>query len=501
MIPQFFQPSVNLPAAMTTNTPLTTPKVLIIIVTWNKKFYVLQLLNSLKNINYPNEAIDIVVVDNASNDDTVPAIQQQYPQVHLIQNSENVGGTGGFNTGMQWAFDQPDGQYEYLWLLDNDVMVHCNALSQLVNILESHADISIAGSTMMQLDYPWRINEMGCFFDFMSGTLILNRHHEELPVLRSRSPESLAADDTLSLTHLLMHCQAFMDVDYVAAASLLIRMKVAKDTGLWKDFFIHFDDVEWCLRIGEAGHRIVVAADSIIWHLSAAAKVPTWVLYYDNRNMLVTLRDHGASKKVLCDTMRRTLQAAKHYALIGKPDISRLHKAALDDFLNNQLGKKDIKLDAPYQPNQNISKVLMDSRIKRILIGDVNLQATHIQMPIMQALQQRQDLQVTCLTQLNGLRIFQLPRAKFLALPSGRLRRWWHYWKLRDQFDLVIQSDYASYPVFSWLSPQIIFINDDGFCVRPRPHWRDVWQAWSWWWQFKWRGAFCKQLQLDKRKR
>ena len=129
-------------------------KILIIIVTWNKQDYVINLLNSLKHIQYPLENLDILVVDNASNDDTVKLIRQKFPTVKLICNSENLGGTGGFNTGLAWAFEQAEDTYEYLWLLDNDVVVHENALQELLNTLDQNPDAAIADSTMMQLDYP-----------------------------------------------------------------------------------------------------------------------------------------------------------------------------------------------------------------------------------------------------------------------------------------------------------------------------------------------------------
>ncbi|OQW94160.1 MAG: hypothetical protein BWK79_07335, partial [Beggiatoa sp. IS2] len=115
----------------------TTPKILIIIVTWNKKNYVLDLLASLAMQDYPIESIDVLVIDNASTDGTSEAITSQFPQVKLLCNKENLGGTGGFNTGLQWAFAQPLDYYEYLWLLDNDVLVHQQALSALVALLES----------------------------------------------------------------------------------------------------------------------------------------------------------------------------------------------------------------------------------------------------------------------------------------------------------------------------------------------------------------------------
>ncbi len=107
-------------------------------------------------------------------------LKKDFPNVQVIENSENLGGTGGFNTGLQYAFDQPDGKYDYLWLLDNDVQVHYNALSELISLLESEQDVAIAGSTMMQLTSPWRINEMGAFVDLGRGTLLLNRHRQKV---------------------------------------------------------------------------------------------------------------------------------------------------------------------------------------------------------------------------------------------------------------------------------------------------------------------------------
>jgi len=267
--------------------------ILIIIVTWNKKNYVLELLDSVATLAGSDYSIDIVVVDNASEDGTVEVIKEQYPQVKLICNSENIGGTGGFNTGLKWAFENE--KYEYLWLLDNDVVVHKNALVELVSVLEINKDIAIAGSTMMQLDFPHKINEIGAFIDRTNGQIKLNRHLETIPAWQGNSAQELLNKD-VDLSKQLSSCLSYMDVDYVAAASLLIRANVAKEAGLWRDYFIHFDDIEWCLRIADMGHRVVVSSKSLIWHLSAVAKISTWILYYDNRNVLDLLENHGATQ-------------------------------------------------------------------------------------------------------------------------------------------------------------------------------------------------------------
>ncbi|MGH7791259.1 MAG: glycosyltransferase family 2 protein, partial [Thermodesulfobacteriota bacterium] len=94
---------------------LHKPKVAVVIVSWNKKDYLLSLLNSLRNINY--EHYEIIVVDNGSTDGSAEAIREEFPDIHTIAHLENIGGTGGFNTGMRYAL--LEGGFKYIWLLDN----------------------------------------------------------------------------------------------------------------------------------------------------------------------------------------------------------------------------------------------------------------------------------------------------------------------------------------------------------------------------------------------
>jgi len=464
---------------MTTKNGTTAPEILIIIVTWNKKQYVLELLASLAKQNYPK--LDILVIDNASNDGTVAAIKQTYPQVNLLSNPENLGGTGGFNAGLQWAFEQPEDRYQYLWLLDNDVLVHHRALPELVTLLENNPDIAVAGSTMMQLDYPWQINEMGAFLDHHLGRLMLHRHLERVPAWQGCSVQELLTIET-DLSKHLIHCLPYMDVEYVAAASLLVRASVAKKAGLWRDYFIHFDDVEWCLRIRALGHRVVVSAKSLIWHLSAAAKIPTWVLYYDNRNVLDLFKTHGADARSLQRLIRYILKKAVYYHLIGKPDLAQLHYEAIADFQAGNTGKKEIKLAHSYKKNTHIKQVFLNPTIKRVLIAwSVNLYATGIQGTLAQVQLQRPDLQIDCMITPDGMAVYQLPRTGFIRFSTFKLKRWFTYWRLRGSYDLIIQSDYQVVIGLSWLNSRLLFINDEGFCERPSPKFGDVWYALKRW--------------------
>lgn len=287
--------------------------VLIIIVTYNKKEYVTNLLKSLKDIDYKNH--DVVVIDNASIDGTEEHLRENFPDVTVIRNSENKGGSGGFNTGLSYAFERE--KYEYYWLLDNDVVVSKDALRILVSTLNDNSDIAVAGSQMCQLDNPGVTNEIGAYVDLHKGRLVLNRH----------------------LTRKRNNSTGIFDVDYIAAASLLVRADVAKKAGPWEDFFIHFDDVDWCLRIKKMGHMVVGVADSVIWHLSAAEKPITWQQYYDARNMLFLLNTHASRRDVARFGRRKCLQAI-HAELRGLTPVAEYILDAIEDFHNDVKGKK-----------------------------------------------------------------------------------------------------------------------------------------------------------------
>lgn len=452
-----------------------SPTVLVIIVTWNKKAYVVDLLQSLQNLRYPSERLDVVVVDNASSDGTAEVLQRDFPGIHVIENSENLGGTGGFNTGLRYAFAQPEGKYDYLWLLDNDVQVHRNALTELVTLLESEQDAAVAGSTMMQLTTPWRINEMGSFVDLHRGRLLLNRHREDVPGLEGKPLEELHSMD-IDLSGYLEDCRPSMDVEYIAAASLLIRSRVAREAGLWDDYFIHYDDVEWCLRIARTGHRILVSARSLIWHLPAEYKVPTWILYYDNRNVQYLLEKHAPEN---VRGLRRWIRKkALYYMLLGKNDLARLHLEALKDYRQRKTGRKDIVLDNCYFPPAHVEELLHSDGIRRILIPwTVDLDKSGLHDIVAAAMKKRSDLRVDCLEpppfveDAPGCRIHG---AGSVRTPAGRMKRWYSYLRRYNHYDLLLQSDYQPILPLTAAAERTLYVNYEGVSLRDRPGLKNI---------------------------
>lgn len=448
---------------------MTFAKILIVIVTWNKEEYVLNLLESIGSLVYQKDCIDILLIDNASQDNTVQNVSEKFPDVAIIRNESNLGGTGGFNTGLKWASEQPQGKYDYLWLLDNDVVVNQRALIELVDLLENNSDAAIAGSSMMQLDYPWRVNEVGSYYSRATGSLVLNYHGFAIEQWKGRPVEELLTTE-LDLADYIPDFNSYIDVDYVAAASLLVRAEVAREAGLWDDFFIHFDDVEWCLRIARRGYRVLASCRSLIWHMSAAAKVPTWVLYYDSRNLLKVMSQYTHAGENNHAAVNHELKRAVYYALIGRMELAQLFIMAVDDYSNDSLGKREIQLP-PMESHltQELNDLpFMDPEIRTVLVSwNVNLYSTGLQELLVKASKKRPDLKIDFLTMPGGFEKHQMPSADFIPFPVKRIFGYLKYWQMRKRYDLVIQSEYQRVIGLSWIGGKIMFVSNTEYCLRP----------------------------------
>lgn len=122
----------------------------VVICNYNKKEYVLKNIESLHQQDM--DGFDIYVVDNASNDGSADAVRAAYgDSVYLICNENNLGGTGGFNTGIRAVMEK---DYSYILLLDNDVVLKEDALSTLYKDMEDNPDIGIMGAKILKMDYP-----------------------------------------------------------------------------------------------------------------------------------------------------------------------------------------------------------------------------------------------------------------------------------------------------------------------------------------------------------
>lgn len=301
-----------------------TPKILAIIVNWNKKEYLKNLLESLERLE--GTPFDIVVVDNASSDGSPGFVRENFPHVHVHETGDNLGGTGGFNAGMCYGLTHEKG-YEYFWLLDNDVKVHAGALDALFRVMQSDPMIAIAGSTILDMEDESNVLEAGARIDWR--TLGLD-HNASGPRSRIRPGQTF-------------------ECDYVAACSLLARVRAIEQVGIWDPvYFLYFDDVDWGIRMKQAGWRVVATSDSLIEHENyfkrriSSGSVPR---YLCRRNELYTawrLCPSGLPRaRLLANLFRLTLSSADQLEFDGFPGFSKAHHRAVADFFSNRMGRPD----------------------------------------------------------------------------------------------------------------------------------------------------------------
>lgn len=243
------------------------PKVSIVIVNHNKKFFILECLQSVFNLAYPN--FEVIVVDNGSNDGSVEAIKElKNGNFFLIQNERNLGGSAGFNTGIRRALNNNS---KYIWLLDNDVIVHKDALINLVRLLEENQAIGACGSKIYLKDNPNYIwSAGGKFIAWRGKTFHFSGYEIENPSFNK-----------------------IKEVDYSPSCSLLIRKELILKVGLMDEkFFIYGDDVDLCMRIKKAEYRIFYQPSSIVWHKVSQSINSPFSIYYSTRNKIYLMRKY-----------------------------------------------------------------------------------------------------------------------------------------------------------------------------------------------------------------
>lgn len=354
--------------------------VAIVICNYNKAEYLRECLVSISNAEFGNYSKDIIVVDNLSTDDSADMVEKDFPHVLLIRNNENSGGAGGFAKGMQYALDN---DYSYISLLDNDTKVEKNNFINLINHLNYDSSIGVAGSTILQMDNPQNIQEIGAMLDWENYVLKLN--YKDFDIESQMVPEQI-------------------ECDYVPACCLMTTRNVLKQAGIFdKDYFIYLDDIDWCTRVKDLGYKIVSFKDSLVWH-KGGAKIATNTMYhyYYYRNMARFFLKNIPPEKLqhFIDTVSGSISKMIFFSNL-KDQISSIQSVliGIDDAYAKRLGAQ---WDAIYPKKSTINKLYaLCAAKKNILIID-NEDKTNFQQLVLN-IKNSSDANITILSKYLDL--------------------------------------------------------------------------------------------------
>lgn len=236
-----------------------SPKVLIIVLNWNGTEDTLQCLESLRQVEYDN--FDTLVIDNGSVPGTADPIKQNFPEVTLIRNEQNLGYSGGNNVGLQYARNV---SAKYALLLNNDTTVDPHFISELVKVTESDPRIAAVGPKVVLFDRPdrlWAVYGAVNFNQLLVKIWGYNKPKDDFSTQK--------------------------DVEFVIGCGALLSLSALDEVGEFDaDFFAYHDEVDWCKRARDKGYRIVYVPTAIMWHKGSSA-TGGYRNYYNPRRYLI----------------------------------------------------------------------------------------------------------------------------------------------------------------------------------------------------------------------
>jgi GT2 family glycosyltransferase len=236
------------------------PKVFILILHWQKYEVTRNCLASFRTLEYSH--YQIIVLDNASTNDSAHRLEKEFPECLFIFNAENNGYGAGMNPGIRYALAHGG---EYIFLLNNDVIVYQpEFLRLLVRFMESHPQVGIAGPKLLFADGRYQKSD-NRFFLAMALIIwwpsILTRIAQNRGWIRSRENETFR-------------------VRWLNAVALLFKRQVFEDIGLMDErFFLGAEDIDLSLRAQQKGWETWYYPKAKLTHLSFTSHENTGIAY------------------------------------------------------------------------------------------------------------------------------------------------------------------------------------------------------------------------------
>lgn len=290
----------------------------VIIVTYNRLALLKECIDACLNQTYSFEKI--YVVNNASSDGTKDYLDSlKNKKIEVCNLSENIGGSGGFYEGVKYF---KESNLDYILLIDDDAIIDNNYNEEIVKIINIDNSLSGYSGTV-------KTNDM-----------IQYDHRKHLKNDKSFVTMNSLKEDYES---------EYFDYDLSTFCGLYIPIKLINKIGLpKKEFFIWFDDTEYSLRLRKYGKIRNINTTSLNHKTNVSTNTAfTWKSYYGLRNQIYILKKYYSKFELFKFTL------SMHIRIIGGKilgflrnnkyyyNVSNLYKDALNDGLNNKLGKHE----------------------------------------------------------------------------------------------------------------------------------------------------------------
>jgi hypothetical protein len=238
----------------------------IVVLSWNGRDDTLACLASIEAIAWPS--LDVLCVDNGSEDGSPTAVRERFPAVTLIENGENLGYAGGNNVGLRAAFERGA---DWVLLVNNDATLAPDAVRELDTVARARPRAGVLGGKVLFADPPDTVWFAGQRFNAALGYSGRPRGY--------RRPDGPRYD-------------GIEVVDRVVGACMAVSRALVDEVGLLdEELFAYVEDVDWALRARAAGYEVLLVPNARAWHRVAASSggesASTTSMYYGVRNTIV----------------------------------------------------------------------------------------------------------------------------------------------------------------------------------------------------------------------
>ncbi len=243
----------------------------LITVNFNQPLVTEALLESVITLNHYKN-IEVIVVDNGSRHNPVPAWEQKYPQFRFIRSDTNLGFAGGNNLAIREA------NGACVFLVNNDTIVTAGLVSKLVQALDTHREAGVVSPLIHYYDQPDMIQYAGYTpMNFYTGRNSCIGQFEE----DKRQYDGPARETA-----------------YAHGAAMMVNREVLEKAGLMDErYFLYYEELDWCERIRRAGYRIFFEPSALIYHKESVSVGKTTGLkeFFMHRNRILFMRKNAGA--------------------------------------------------------------------------------------------------------------------------------------------------------------------------------------------------------------
>lgn len=245
--------------------------VAVVILNYNGKAFLEKFLSNVIAFSAPHE---VIVADNASTDDSLVYLKQNFPQIKVLANSNNDGYAKGYNVALKQI------NADYFILLNNDVEVTPNWIEPLLTLMKQNEKIAVCQPKLID-------QKNKTLFEYAGGSGgFIDKYG--YPFCRGRVFNDVETDNG--------QYNDAIPVFWASGACMMVSSDVYwKAGGLDDDYFAHMEEIDLCWRIKNMGYDVFVQPQSTVYHVGGGTlqKISARKTYLNFRNNLITLvKDH-----------------------------------------------------------------------------------------------------------------------------------------------------------------------------------------------------------------